>query len=106
MATVLALSGSPSRTSRTALPAEHTAAGLRSRGHRSHVLALPDLPAAPLLCADTHDTSLARAVNLVAEAGALVVARPMRRDSFHALLWSAFRSSTQPRASPAAQRRK
>lgn len=52
MVAVLALFGSPSRT---ALLAEHTAAGLRVRGHRTHVLARRDLPAAPLLTADTHD---------------------------------------------------
>ncbi|MFF4167218.1 NAD(P)H-dependent oxidoreductase [Streptomyces sp. NPDC001741] len=86
MATVLALSGSPSRTSRTALLAERTAAGLRSCGHRSHVLALRDLPAAPLLSADTHDTSLARAVNLVAEADALVVAAPIYKAAYSGLL--------------------
>ncbi|MFJ7063117.1 hypothetical protein ACK8N7_00790 [Streptomyces griseobrunneus] len=40
MATVLALSGSPSRTS---LLAEYTAAGLRNRGHHTHQLALRDL---------------------------------------------------------------
>ncbi|CAM5465750.1 hypothetical protein SATRM34S_03118 [Streptomyces atroolivaceus] len=33
MATVLALSGSPSRTSRTALLAEHTTADLRACAH-------------------------------------------------------------------------
>ncbi|MCG8971592.1 NADPH-dependent FMN reductase [Streptomyces sp. CL12-4] len=86
MATVLTLSGSPSRTSRTALLAEHTAAGLRSRGHHSRVLALRDLPAAPLLSADTHDTSLARAVNLVAEADALVVATPIYKAAYSGLL--------------------
>lgn len=46
MATVLALSGSPSQTSRTALLTEYTAAALRARGHQTHVLALRDLPAA------------------------------------------------------------
>ncbi|MBQ0916343.1 NADPH-dependent FMN reductase [Streptomyces sp. RM99] len=86
MATVLALSGSPSRTSRTALLTEHTAAGLRARGHRTHVLALRDLPAAPLLSADTHDASLARAVSLVAEADALVVATPIYQAAYSGLL--------------------
>ncbi|KUH39012.1 MULTISPECIES: NADPH-dependent FMN reductase [Streptomyces] len=86
MATVLALSGSPSRTSRTALLAEHTAAGLRARGHRTHLLALRELPAAPLLAADTHDASLARAVSLVAEADALVVATPIYQAVYSGLL--------------------
>lgn len=86
MATVLALSGSPSRTSRTALLAEHTAAGLRARGHRTRVLALRDLPAAPLLTADARDASLARAVRLVAEADALVVATPVYQAAYSGLL--------------------
>ncbi|GGT86825.1 MULTISPECIES: NADPH-dependent FMN reductase [Streptomyces] len=86
MATVLALSGSPSRTSRTALLAEHTAADLRSRGHRTHLLALRDLPATPLLTADTHDASLARAMSLVAEADALVVATPIYKAAYSGLL--------------------
>ncbi|WP_217144462.1 NADPH-dependent FMN reductase [Streptomyces sp. AC627_RSS907] len=86
MATVLALAGSPSGTSRTAVLAEHTAAGLRARGHRTHVLALRDLPAAPLLTADTHDASLARAVSLVAEADALVVATPIYKAAYSGLL--------------------
>ncbi|MFE0862471.1 NADPH-dependent FMN reductase [Streptomyces rochei] len=86
MATVLALSGSPSRTSRTATLAEHTASDLRSRGHRSFVLALRDLPAAALLSADTHDTSLARAVDLVAESDALVVATPIYKAAYSGLL--------------------
>ncbi|MFK8851724.1 NAD(P)H-dependent oxidoreductase [Streptomyces sp. Ac-502] len=82
MATVLVLSGSPStRTSRTALLAEHTAAGLRARGHRAHVLALRDLPAAPLLSADTHDAPLACAVSLVAETGSCAGHAPLTRRS-------------------------
>lgn len=86
MATVLALSGSPSRTSRTALLAELTAAVLRARGHRTRVLALRDLPAAPLLTADTHDASVAYAVSLVAEADALVVATPIYKAAYSGLL--------------------
>ncbi|MFE8990770.1 NADPH-dependent FMN reductase [Streptomyces collinus] len=86
MATVLALSGSPSPTSRTALLAEHTAASLRARGHHTHVLALRDLPAAPLLTADTHHASIARAVSLVAEADALVVATPIYKAAYSGLL--------------------
>ncbi|WP_374547312.1 NADPH-dependent FMN reductase [Streptomyces sp. DH7] len=55
LAIVLALSGSPSRASRTAILAGRTTAELRARGHQTHVLALRDLPAAPLLAADIHD---------------------------------------------------
>lgn len=86
MATVLALSGSPSRASRTALLAEHTTADLRVRGHQTHVLALRDLPAAPLLAADIHDPTLARAVSRVAEADALVVATPIYKAAYSGLL--------------------
>ncbi|MFJ8697431.1 NADPH-dependent FMN reductase [Streptomyces roseolilacinus] len=86
MATVLALSGSPSPTSRTALLAEHTAATLRARGHHTHVLALRDLPTAPLLTADTHHAPIARAVSLVAEAEALVVATPIYKAAYSGLL--------------------
>ncbi|WP_037857819.1 NADPH-dependent FMN reductase [Streptomyces sp. NRRL S-340] len=86
MATVLALAGSPSRTSRTALLAEHTAADLRARGHPTRVLVLRDLPAAPLLTADTHDASLARAVSLVTEADALVVSTPIYKAAYSGLL--------------------
>ncbi|MFD3515390.1 NADPH-dependent FMN reductase [Streptomyces sp. NPDC058657] len=75
MASVLTLSGSPSPASRSHLLAEHTATGMRACGHHTRVLTLRDLPAAPLLSADTHDASLARAVRLVADA--LVVATPL-----------------------------
>ncbi|MFD3658670.1 NADPH-dependent FMN reductase [Streptomyces sp. NPDC058620] len=71
---------------RTDLLAEHTTADLRARGHRTHVLALRDLPAAPLLAADIHDPSLARAVSLVAEADALVVATPIYKAAYSGLL--------------------
>jgi FMN reductase len=84
--TVLALSGSPSPTSRTALLAEHTTASLRARGHHTHVLALRDPPGAALLTADTHHASIARAVNLVDEADALVVATPIYKAAYSGLL--------------------
>ncbi|MEV0125786.1 NADPH-dependent FMN reductase [Streptomyces sp. NPDC050703] len=86
MATVLALSGSPSRTSRTTFLAEHTAATLRARGHQAHVLAPRGLPATPMLAADTHHASHARAVTLVDEADALVVATPVYQTAYSGLL--------------------
>ncbi|GAA4876630.1 NADPH-dependent FMN reductase [Kitasatospora terrestris] len=86
MATVLALSGSPSPASRTARLAELAAADLRARGHRVHSLALRELPAEPLLAARTADPSIARAVRLVAEADALVVATPIYQAAYSGLL--------------------
>ncbi|GLW74934.1 hypothetical protein Kpho02_72310 [Kitasatospora phosalacinea] len=86
MATVLALTGSPSPTSRTARLAALVAADLRARGHRVRALALRELPAVPLLAAHTADPSIARAVRLVAEADALVVATPVYQAAYSGLL--------------------
>ncbi|MEU7644619.1 NADPH-dependent FMN reductase [Streptomyces huasconensis] len=86
MATVLALTAGPSPASRTALLAEHTAACRRARGHHTHVLALRDRPAAPLLTADTHHASIARALRLVAEADSPVVATPIHQAAYSGLL--------------------
>lgn len=86
MATVLALSGSPSPASRTARLAELAAADLRARGHRVRSLALRELPAGPLLGAHTADPSIAHAVRLVAEADALVVATPIYQAAYSGLL--------------------
>ncbi|WP_035840078.1 NADPH-dependent FMN reductase [Kitasatospora azatica] len=86
MAIVLALSGSPSPASRTARLAELAAADLRARGHRVHTLALRDLPAGPLLAAQGTDPAIARAVRLVAEADALVVATPIYQAAYSGLL--------------------
>ncbi|MEV6617094.1 NADPH-dependent FMN reductase [Streptomyces sp. NPDC051051] len=86
MATVLALSGSPSPTSRTTCLIERTATDLRAHGHHTRTLALRELPAAPLLAADTKDPAIARAVRLVAEADALVIGTPLYKAAYSGLL--------------------
>ena len=65
MATVLVLTGSPSRVSRTAALAQHVADELVLDGHDVTRLDVRDLPPAALLAADTSEPAVAAAVRLL-----------------------------------------
>ncbi|GAA1955646.1 NADPH-dependent FMN reductase [Kitasatospora viridis] len=86
MARVLALSGSPSPTSRTTRLVAHVGDRLTELGHEVVRLDVRDLPAAALLGADTDDPEIARAVRLVAEADGLVVGTPVYKAAYSGLL--------------------
>lgn len=86
MASVLVLSGSPSVVSRTAALARHVGDLLVRDGHDVEVLDVRELPAEPLLAADTQQPAVAAAVRAVLAADALVVATPIYKASFSGLL--------------------
>ncbi|PYC77616.1 FMN reductase (NADPH) [Streptomyces tateyamensis] len=86
MATVLALTGSPSAGSRTARLVHHVGARLADHGHRVVTLHARELPAEALLAADTGNPAIARAVELVAAADGLVIGTPVYKAAYSGLL--------------------
>jgi FMN reductase len=86
MASVLVLTGSPSRVSRTSALARHLADALAGEGHDVRVLDLRTLPAAALLAADTSDPQIREAVEAVVEADGVVVATPIYKAAYSGLL--------------------
>ncbi|MCA1221370.1 NADPH-dependent FMN reductase [Streptomyces sp. 8L] len=88
MATVLSLSGSPSASSRTARLLRHLDARIIERGHDVVPLDARSLPAGPLLRADTSAPDIARAIELVERADAVVVGTPIYQAAYSGLLKS------------------
>ncbi len=86
MASVLVLTASPSRVSRTAALARHVADDLVRDGHSVRELTLRELPPPALLAADTTDPGIAAAVRAVIASDALVVATPIYKASYSGLL--------------------
>jgi FMN reductase len=86
MSSVLVLSGSPSAASRTAALAEHLAARLRRQGHVVRAVRVRDLPAEPLLAADTGDPAIAEVVDAIAGVDGVVVASPVYKAAYSGLL--------------------
>lgn len=86
MSAVLVLTASPSRRSRTATLAALVADDLVRAGHHVHVLDLKDLPAGPLVRADTSAPAISAAVEQVLLTDALVVATPIYKASYSGLL--------------------
>jgi FMN reductase len=86
MATVLAVSGSPSATSRTTRLLRHVGARLTEHGHLVRTLDARELPAEALLAADTGNPAIARAVELVAEADGVVIGTPVYKAAYSGLL--------------------
>ncbi|MFJ6214586.1 NADPH-dependent FMN reductase [Streptomyces sp. NPDC092296] len=87
MATVLSVSGSPSRTSRTARLLRHVVdARLTAAGHTVLPLDVRTLPAEALLAGDTSDPALARALELFARADGVVVGTPVYKAAYSGLL--------------------
>ena len=86
MSSILALSGSPSATSRTATLTEHLAARLASQGHTTRVLRVRDLPAQALISADPTDPIVAKAVASLADADGVVVASPVYKAAYSGVL--------------------
>ncbi|MBW5486442.1 NADPH-dependent FMN reductase [Streptomyces bambusae] len=86
MPTVLAVTGSPSFPSRTAVVADHVLRRLSHAGFGTGHLALRELPAADLLAARTGQPELRRALDAVAAADGLVIATPIYKASYTGLL--------------------
>ncbi|MEV0411875.1 NADPH-dependent FMN reductase [Streptomyces sp. NPDC050448] len=86
MPTLLALSGSPSPHSRTAVVADHVLHRLAHAGYDTAHLAVRELPAADLLSARRGEPEIRRALEAVAEADGIIVATPVYKASYTGLL--------------------
>src|SRR5215203_3116209 len=88
MATVLSVSGSPSRTSRTARLLRHLDARLVAQGHEVVPLDVRTLPAEALLGADFGHPAIARAAELFQRADGVVIGTPVYKAAYSGLLKS------------------
>lgn len=86
MSTVLAISGSPSGTSRTAALAAGALDRLAERGFAPRHLAVRDLPAVELLSGKTSHAAIGRALEQIAAADGLIVATPIYKASYTGIL--------------------
>ncbi|MGW1887034.1 NADPH-dependent FMN reductase [Streptomyces sp. NPDC001970] len=86
MSRLLAISGSPSATSRTALVLEHIVRRLSRAGLDAAHLAVRDLPPAELLAGRTDHAALRRALHDVEAADGLIIATPVYKASYTGLL--------------------
>jgi FMN reductase len=86
MASVVALSGSPSSPSKTTTLVSLVADRLRAEGHDVTVVQVRDLPPGPLLAADTRHPEISDLIATIAAADALVVASPVYKASYTGLL--------------------
>jgi FMN reductase len=86
MTHVLAVSGSPSRASRTAAVLGQVVGRLVAAGHTVDVLHLRALPAEPLLRLDPGDPFVADAAERLRRAGAVVLGTPVYQSSFTGLM--------------------
>ncbi|WP_351224822.1 NADPH-dependent FMN reductase [Streptomyces sp. NPDC002133] len=86
MSRLLAISGSPSATSRTALVLEHIVRRLSRAGLDAAHLAVRDLPPAELLAGRTGHAALCRALHDVEAADGLIIATPVYKASYTGLL--------------------
>ncbi|MGW2560903.1 NADPH-dependent FMN reductase [Streptomyces sp. NPDC001514] len=86
MTSLLAISGSPSADSGTALVVDQVVRRLSLTGHETSHLAIRDLPAADLLSGRGAGPALRRAVDEVAAAEGLIVATPVYKASYTGLL--------------------
>ncbi|HSZ97770.1 MAG TPA: NADPH-dependent FMN reductase [Bradyrhizobium sp.] len=83
---VLAISGSPSSKSRTALVAQHVLGLLGNENLETRFISARDLPAKALLLADTSDPAIAATLAAVEEASGIVFATPIFKAAYSGLL--------------------
>ncbi|RKR93189.1 SsuE family FMN reductase [Micromonospora pisi] len=88
MSTILAISGSPSATSRTARLVDLLAVRLADAGHQVHALSVRDLPPAALLGADPAHPAIEAVAEELANADGLLVATPVYKASYSGALKS------------------
>lgn len=86
MPDILVVSASPSTTSKTERVAEHVTQRLTTAGTSANHLRLRQLPAEPLLSADTTDPQIAEAVKQVEDASGVVLATPTYKAAYSGLL--------------------
>ncbi|WP_158524607.1 NAD(P)H-dependent oxidoreductase [Auritidibacter sp. NML100628] len=86
MSRIVIVSGSPSNPSTTDKFARIVAERFSNRGHIVEVLVLRDLPPAPLLAGDKDEPTIARAVNSLCAADAVVIATPVFKATYSGLL--------------------
>ncbi|MGP4019806.1 NADPH-dependent FMN reductase [Saccharopolyspora sp. 5N708] len=86
MSSVLVISGSPSRTSKTERIGEHVAQRVAASGCGVEHLRVRTLPADALLGADTRAPAIADAIGRVAEADGIVLATPTYKAAYSGLL--------------------
>ncbi|MFI6445378.1 NADPH-dependent FMN reductase [Kitasatospora sp. NPDC050543] len=86
MATILSVSGSPSRTSRTTRLLRHVDGLLAERGHTVLPFEVRSLPAEALLAADTSHPEIAAALELFERADAVVIGTPVYKAAYSGLL--------------------
>ncbi|MFD9335536.1 NADPH-dependent FMN reductase [Streptomyces sp. NPDC060028] len=86
MPQLLAITGSPSAHSRTAVVVEHALRRLSHAGFETGHLSVRELPAADLLAARRGEPEIRRALEAVAEADGIVIATPVYKASYTGLL--------------------
>jgi SsuE family FMN reductase len=86
MATIATISSSPSDISRTDAVLSYVTKRLISHGHQVTPIVLRDLPASPLLRGRADDPEIARAVEVLAAADAVVVTTPVYKAAYAGLL--------------------
>ena len=85
MPSILAVSGSPSPSSRTVAVVDHALAWLAEHDHTTTHLAVRDLPSAELLAGARDASALRDAAHALAQADGVIVAPPIYRASYHGL---------------------
>jgi len=83
---IVSLSGSPSLRSRSGWLLQLARTRLEADAESSHVIAVRDLPATPLLTADLQHPGLRDAIARVGEADLLIVATPIYKAAYSGLL--------------------
>lgn len=86
MSTILVITGSPARESKTERVGEHVAQRLSETGWSTKHLCLRRLSAAALLAADTSDPHIADAVDRVARAHGIVLVTPTYKAAYSGLI--------------------
>jgi FMN reductase len=83
---IVAVSGSPSVESKTALLADYVVRMLRERGATATHVRITDLDTAALVMANTAETSVASAIAAVEDAHGVIVATPVFKAAYSGLL--------------------
>ncbi|MGY0237022.1 NADPH-dependent FMN reductase [Longispora urticae] len=84
---ILAISGSPSPTSRTARVLDHLAARLTDTGrHEVTILGVRDLPAEALISADVRHPAILAVGEAVAAADGIIIATPVYKAAYSGVL--------------------
>ena len=83
---IVSISGSPSLRSRSGWLLQLAQTRLEGTGDTSRLIAVRELPAAPLLHADAHNASIRAALDEVRDADLLLVATPIYKAAYSGLL--------------------